>query len=280
LDIHQFDSWIGRQLQQRDILTLPLVQRLAAALDCDPAQFSQGDALPKGWHAVLFSPLAKTSDLDADGHPRRGDFLPPIPLPRRLFAGRRLQFKQPLRIDSGVIRAAEVTKIRQVEGKTGLLVFVTARYTLSGLDGVPSVIEEQDVAYRGEIIMASSQVRAPHAECEWGVSLSFDAPRLFRFSAAVFNAHRIHYDADYTRDVEGYDGLIVNASLLTLHLLGLTERHWGLPIDTIDVRNRRLVFVGTPVDVQGCVIDGKNIVQASQNGKLCVEMRVNIDEGG
>jgi 3-methylfumaryl-CoA hydratase len=248
LDIHQFDAWIGRQTQQQDSLTLPLVQRLAAALDCDPAQFNQGDALPRGWHAVLFSPLAKTSDLDADGHPR---------------------------IDSGVIRAAEVTKIRQVEGKTGLLVFVTARYTLSGLDGVPAVIEEQDLAYREETIMAPSRASSPHAESEWGMSLDFDAPRLFRFSAAVFNAHRIHYDADYARDVEGYDGLIVNAGLITLHLLGLSERHWALPINNIDVRNRGLVFAGSPVNVQGCVIDGKQVVQASQNGKLCVEMLVN-----
>jgi 3-methylfumaryl-CoA hydratase len=275
LDLHQFDSWIGRRTQQQDNLTLPLVQRLAAALDCDPAQFSQGDALPRGWHAVLFTPLAKTSDLDADGHPRRGDFLPPIPLPRRLFAGRRLQFRQPLRIDSGVIRAAEVTKIRQVEGKTGPLVFVTARYTLSGHDGVPAVIEEQDVAYREAISMAPSQAMSPHAQSEWGLSLDFDALRLFRFSAAVFNAHRIHYDADYARDVEGYDGLIVNASLVTLHLLELSERHWGLTIDSIDVRNRGLVFAGSPVNVQGCVIDGKQVVQASQNGKLCVEMLVN-----
>lgn len=275
MDIHQFEPWIGRQTLQQDYLALPLVQRIAAALDRDPASFRSGDALPSGWHAVLFPPLEKTGDLDADGHPKRGDFLPPIPLPRRLFAGRRMQFDQPLRIDSCVTRTAEVIKIRLVEGETGILVFVTARYILSGPDGVPAVIEDQDVVYREEISKVPSQALSPHDKFEWAQSLDFDTLRLFRFSAAVFNAHRIHYDIDYARDVEGYDGLIVNASLISLHMLELSERHWRVNAETIDVRNRGLIFAGSPVDVQGCVIDGNHVVQAFQNGKLCVEMQVN-----
>jgi 3-methylfumaryl-CoA hydratase len=273
--MREFDSWIGRTKADCDILALPLVQRLAAALDRDASEFRQRDALPRGWHAVLFSPLAKSCDLDVDGHARRGDFLPPIPLPRRLFAGRRVKFERELIIGDEVTRSAEITGIRQVEGKSGLLVFVTARYTLSGSDGLAAIIEEQEVVYREETSKGASRSVDPHDAPLWSVPVSFDPTSLFRFSAAVFNAHRIHFDVDYTRDVEGYNGLVANASLLTLHMFRHAEQAQSAAITNVEVRNRALVLASDPIEIRGCSIEGKIVIQTVQNGQLCAEMYVN-----
>lgn len=275
MNIHEFDPWIGRQKQERDILALATVRRMAAALDRDAGDFSVGGELPAGWHSVLFSPLAATRDLDVDGHPRRGDFLPPIPLPRRLFAGRRLKFLRPLRIGDEIVRTSEITNLRQVEGKSGVLAFVTVRHMLNGEDGQMALIEEQDVVYREEVAKGASREVPPHDTAEWTAPLSFGALGLFRFSAAVFNAHRIHFDADYARNVEGYDGLIVNASFITLHMLRHGELNWAEPIAGVDVRNRALVMADVPIEVIGGAVEGKRLIQAVQNGRLCVEMRVN-----
>ena len=276
-DLDEFNGWIGREIRQSDILALPLVQRLAAALDRDATAFAKGDVLPDGWHAVLFSPLDRTCDLDGDGHPKRGSLLPPIPLPRRLFAGRRLRFMRPLRLGDEVRRSARVTRIEQKVGKTGPLVFVTARYTLFGADGQPAVIEEQDVVYREEASKTAARGIEPHGSPQWTSDFTFSPTALFRFSASVFNAHRIHFDADYARNVEGYEGLVVNASFMTLHMLRQAEINWKISPGEVAVRNRGLLFVDSPINVQGCEVDGGRIIQAVQNGRLCVELKIDAE---
>ncbi len=227
IDLDHLRTWIGRSETREERLSSFPSNALAATLDrCDPP-YREGDPLPPLWHWLHFLPISPLAEAGPDGHPARGGFLPPVPLPRRMWAGSRLAFLRPLVIGETSRRVSTVTKVEHKSGKSGDLVFVTVRHALSGEQG-PAIEEEHDIVYRGlpaPGAAAPAAVPAP-AEAGWRVPIQPDPVLLFRYSALTFNSHRIHYDLDYVTRVEGYPGLIVHGPLIaTLLLDGLRRAH-------------------------------------------------------
>ena len=215
-------EWVGREEVARDRLTPAMLARLYATLDREAASTIVGPPLA---HWICFLPAAAQSAIDIDGHPRRGGFLPPIDLPRRMWAGGRLTFHADLPIDVPLERRSTIRSIKEKSGATGKLVFVTVQHEISA-DGTPIVSEEQDIVYR-EGASSGAPVPPPPpppaiAPCDAERELTADPVLLFRFSALTFNAHRIHYDRDYARNEEGYAGLVVHGPLLATLLM----HHW------------------------------------------------------
>ncbi|MFD2181909.1 FAS1-like dehydratase domain-containing protein [Rhodoplanes azumiensis] len=251
-------GWVGRQEVAEDEAAAVLVQRVAALLDRDPAAFRTGAAVPEGWHVAFFTPLAAQSQLGPDGHPKRGDFLPPVALPRRMFAGRRLRFLSPIRIGAVLRRTSTIAAITPKRGRSGEMVFVRLEHVIAA-DGTPAVVEEQDIVYREEASAAQRPAAAPAAaevteelpepndrEC-----FVPDATTLFRYSAITFNAHRIHYDTPYTQGEEGYPNLVVNGGLTALKLCELAKRNLpGGRLGRISLRNVRPFFLGRKAELR------------------------------
>ncbi len=237
-------DWIGRSETVEDEVSLALARRLAALLDQDPAGLKRGDPLPAGWHALLFWPVARQSALGPDGHPRKGDFLPPIPLPRRMFAGRRTWFNAPLALGSDVTRVSTITAITPKQGRSGAMVFVTIRHEIGG----GAIIEEQDLVYReaADPNAAPPAPPSPLALPQGAYTEPFlpTPTLLFRCSAVTYNGHRIHYDADYARTEEGYPALVVNGGVTTILLTELAKRRLPGPIKSIASRAGRALYVG------------------------------------
>jgi 3-methylfumaryl-CoA hydratase len=260
------ERWVGRARETSDTLTAERTRKLVATLDMDVHGPDRGASLPYGWHWIYFHEAVPRSALGEDGHERRGDFLPPVPLDRRMWAGGTLRFVRPLRIGDDVTRISTVRSVEAKEGRSGPLVFVTVEHRIHDAEGV-AVQEEQDLVYlnrtkreRGdEDSRSDPDVSAPHS-LGWRESFTADEVTLFRFSALTFNGHRIHYDRRYAIDVEGYPDIVVHGPLIALLLLGAGVR-WareaddvGLDADgslTFRYRARRPVFCGQAVELRG-----------------------------
>lgn len=227
-----FSSWIGRTEVVHDPMCAVQAQAVQAMLDDPGAALADGDALPLPWHWFHFLPRAAQAALDADGHPQRGGFLPPVPYPRRMFAGARMQVQRPLRVGVPALREGTIRNVVMKSGKSGALAFVTVGYRFVQ-DGVQCLEEEQDIVYREPGAAVDAPVPAelpPPPEGSWTRSLQPDTRLLFRFSALTFNAHRIHYDRAYATGVEGYPGLVVHGPLTAVLLLQLVRQHTPRPV--------------------------------------------------
>jgi 3-methylfumaryl-CoA hydratase len=228
LNIEHLRTWEGREERRSDLLALSPAQALAATLNHDPALLVEGTTLPPLYHWLYFPSLALQSELARDGHARLGDFMPPVPLPRRMFAGARVDYHGDLRIGAPVERVARIQAVRYKEGRSGPLVFVTVRYELRDAEGL-KLVEEQDIAYRPATSAAPdrpSSVASTATPADFGREIVPDETLLFRFSALTFNAHRIHYDLPYTRD-EGYPALVIHGPLTAVLLADLVTQHTG-----------------------------------------------------
>ncbi len=213
-------DWVGRTREQRDRLETFPARAMAGLLDGPPDGLGPGAALPPGWHWLYFNHPVRSSELGPDGHERRGGFLPPVPLPRRMWAGGRLRLGRPLRLGDDVTRTSKILTINEKEGSSGPLVFVTVEHRIENGRG-GSIREEQDLVYVGERRAAdptSSGSTAPPGARVLD-RLTTDPVVLFRFSALTYNGHRIHYDHPYATGTEGYPGLVVHGPLLALLLL-------------------------------------------------------------
>jgi len=219
------ESWIGRTEQVADEATRAPALALAATLDRDASGLGHGDSLPPLWHWIYFTPKAPAHEIGADGHPRRGGFLPPVGLPRRMWAGGRLEFHAPIRIGDALTRTSTIGDVRRREGKTGALVFVTVRHEIAR-DGLLLLTEEHDIVYR-DLAQPGAVVPPPErapADESTSRTVTPDPVLLFRYSALTFNGHRIHYDRSYVTEVEGYPGLIVHGPLIATLLLDEARR--------------------------------------------------------
>jgi 3-methylfumaryl-CoA hydratase len=247
-------DWLGRTRRDEDEITLGLVQRLAATLDQDPGRFRRGGELPESWYAVLFGPLARQSTIGADGHPETGDFLPPLAGTRRMFAGRRSTFHRPLRIGDMVSRLSTVTRAEPKTGRTGAFTLVTVTHEISGPAGL-AITEEQDLVYRAGVEAGTSAPQkeaAPVADRpDWSVPILLDPALVFRYSALTFNAHRIHYDLTYTREIEGYPALVMNGGLTALLLVEAARPHLPRPIAAYGARAMSPLFIGARATFNG-----------------------------
>lgn len=216
----EWRAWIGRREDASDRLTPAMVSRLLATLDRDPE--GERDHAPPLAHWLCFLPSVPQGRIDVDGHPRRGGFLPPIDLPRRMWAGGRLEFFEPLPIGIPLVRRSTILDVREKLGGTGRLAFVTMRHAVTA-EGVTIVEEEQDLVFRAAAGPSPSAPASPPEVERGDVEREFvaDPTLLLRFSALTFNAHRIHYDRDYARDEEGYGGLVLHGPLIATLLMHL-----------------------------------------------------------
>lgn len=251
-DLDSLKQWIGRSESAIDYVTVPAVDRLSATLDRDDAFPKIGDPLPVGWHSILFPRVVRHSQIGADGHPARGDFLPPVPLPRRMFAGKRSTFISPLLVGDEVKRVSTIHNVTVKDGRSGRMVFVTVKTDISSPRGL-AISEEQDIVYRGEPDKNAPPPPPQPApgKAVWQHQVTPDPVMLFRYSALTFNGHRIHYDHPYVTGTEGYPNLVMNGGLTTLLAYELARTHATTPIRFMSSRNVRALFVGRTITICG-----------------------------
>ncbi len=251
-DLEKLKEWIGQKETDIDYVTIPSVHRLASTLDRDDPMPKFGDALPPGWHSILFPRVVRHSQIGQDGHPERGDFLPPVPLPRRMFAGKRITLHQPLLVGDEVRRESTIISVTPKTGRTGQMVFVTVKTDMISPRGV-AITEEQDIVYREEPAKGAPPPEPQPAPgtAVWTKTVTPDPVMLFRYSALTFNGHRIHYDHPYVTVVEGYPERVMNGGLTTLLVFELARAHAKTPLKFIASRNVRPMFVNRPISVCG-----------------------------
>ena len=227
IDITTLQAWVGRQEIRDDVIAPAPVARLSATLDHSAPRATQGEPLPECWHWLYFQPEASTAQIDVDGHPKRGTFLPPVPLPRRMWAGSELGFHAPLLVGDEVRRVSEVEAVDLKSGSVGPLVFVTLIHKFYARDTL-CLEEKQTLVCRPDQMGATPPAKARTtvpADSTWSRVVSPSPVLLFRYSALTFNSHRIHYDRDYAMMNEGYAGLVVQGPLTATLLLDLVHRH-------------------------------------------------------
>ena len=230
LDLDLLHSWEGREEAGEDVIALAPVRALAATLDHEPEKYVEGGILPPLYHWLYCLEPTRFGDLAADGHAEKGEFMPPVPFPIRMFAGARVEYTGDLRIGERVQRLSRIKTVCYTEGRSGALVFVTVSHQLSNDDGT-QLTEEQDIVYRPA---TATKARPPEPaamppEADWRREIEPDERLLFRFSALTFNAHRIHYDLPYAR-AEGYPALVVHGPLIATLLADLVARECGQPV--------------------------------------------------
>ena len=251
-NLEELKKWIGEKETDVDYVTIPSVYRLSATLDRDDPMPKFGDPLPIGWHQLLFPRIVRHSQVGADGHPARGDFLPPVPLPRRMFAGKRNTFHAPVKVGDEVHRQSVIQSVTPKEGRTGQMVFVTVKTEISTSRGL-AITEEQDIVYREEPdpnAPPPPPQKAP-GEAVWVDRVTPDSVMLFRYSALTFNGHRIHYDHPYVTQVEKYPDLVMNGGLTTLLVSELARKFGPAPLRTMASRNVRPLFVNREITLCG-----------------------------
>jgi 3-methylfumaryl-CoA hydratase len=250
-------DWTPSPVITDDLIGAQRANELAATLDLDDT-FAEGDPLPLLWQWLYFLDWPKTQALGADGHPRDGHFLPPIPNRRRMFAGGRVAVVEPLLVGAPAVRRSEVTATMVKHGRTGEMLFVTVRSEYRQDDAV-RLVEEQDLVYRSESGAATpfARVTEPLAvpATPWQQEPTTHPALLFRFSALTGNAHRIHYDEAYTTGTEGFPALVVHGPLLAIYMAELVRAAARRP-RKFEFALRKPVFVGDAIGVQGTPGDG------------------------
>lgn len=274
-------SWIGRTRRVADEMATPLVRRMAALTDRPDVALDRGAPVPNHWLSILFDDAAPQSQLGPDGHPATGDFLPPVPLPRRMLGGRRVTYHAAPRVGDTLERETKIAAITPKVGRSGAMIFVMLRHSIAGPNGLVAV-EEQDIAYlearRGAPAPPETPVEVPTAA--WREPWKPDPVMLFRFSALAFNGHRIHYDADYARDVEGYPALVVNGSVSALFLFeAALRRAPGGQVLRYEARSMRPVFCGRAAHLCATAPDAegmRSLWVEKEDGAMAVRIRTKV----
>jgi 3-methylfumaryl-CoA hydratase len=252
LDIDHLRQWIGRSHQAADIVTVQLVKGLRATLFQEIGEPKPGDAAPFTVHWCLAPQVYPMSELGPDGHPTRGGFLPPVPLPRRMWAGGELEFFDALRVGDEATRTSRISDVTMKSGSTGVLCFVSVDHLVTTPRGM-AIRERQDIVYRdisntpapAPAKPAPAPPMAKHRESHMA-----DPVLLFRYSALTFNGHRIHYDRDYVTRVEGYPGLIFHGPMQAAFIVELAARlHGGTAPKKLDYRGLQPLFEGSEFSV-------------------------------
>lgn len=244
IDEAMLRQWIGRRESAEDVLAPRLVRELRATLDLGDEMPAPGEIAPLAVHWCLSPPTVVGARLGADGHPARGGFLPPVPLPRRMWAGGGLEFHDALLVGDTVRRESEIGDVVVKQGRSGTLCFVTVRHTLSTARG-KALSERHDIVYRDLDAgpgAARPAAREEAAAAEWRREMTASPTLLFRYSAVTFNGHRIHYDRSYVTGVEGYPGLIVHGPLQATWLLHFAAEIGGRAPARFSFRGVRPLF--------------------------------------
>ena len=244
----KIDSWVGNQEVSRDVISSNLVHRIAITFGETSPQ--PGEALPHLWHWAFFQEPVVEAQLGSDGHPARGLFLPPIEGRNRMWAGGRVNFLEPLRVEAPAECRSTITKVQEKHGASGALLFVTVEHTYVQ-NGTLCIREEQDIVYR-EPSPPKLKSTLPVPEASWQDNIQPSPVMLFRYSAVTFNGHRIHYDHPYVTEHEGYPGLVVHGPMIaTLLLRSFTRRHPDKIPRYFSYRGLRPLFANTGFHIGG-----------------------------
>jgi 3-methylfumaryl-CoA hydratase len=259
VDITHLRKWIGKTESTTDQITPTPMAALAATLDIETQPPPLGTSVPPLWHWLYFLAVHRRSELSEDGHARLGGFLPPIPLPRRMWAGGRLEFMRPLKVGETYTRTSRIADVQLKQGRTGNLVFAIVRHEIANEKGI-ALTEEQDLVYRenpqpGE---PAPKAQTAPADPSWERAMQPDDVLLFRYSALTFNAHRIHYDRRFATEREGYPGLLVHGPLIATLLLDLFWRNMqpNARIESFGFRAVRPLFDTAPFMLRGKIEPG------------------------
>ncbi len=253
-DMENLSDWIGRDDTTQGVANAKAADVLNATLDRDDAPFRPGDALPPGWHWMFFPEIVKLSDTGPDGHLAKGGFMPPVPLPRRMWAGTEMTFHQPLRAGDPITRVSTISDVTSKDGRSGALCFVTVTHEISGPDGL-AVTDRHLTVYRppAEPDAPTPKPLPAPEHSDWSRVVHPTPVLLFRFSALTNNSHRIHYDRSYVTEIEGYPGLLVHGNLTAILLLDLFRRE--MPDATLKTFNLRAI---SPLyDINDFSVSGK-----------------------
>jgi len=256
LSLDDLKTHIGRTQVTTDVLHAGPANLLRLALGRPEPELKDGDPLPPAWLALYFLPRLATDALRPDGAPGDAGVVPPMPLPRRMFAGERQRFHRALRLGEAVRRETTLADISLKSGTTGTLVFATIVSRVFGGDGALAVEDERRTVFREEI-KAGERNQAPRrdpapTDVRWRRTISPTAVLLFRFSALTFNSHRIHYDRPWAMEVEGYPGLVVHGPLTTTLLIDFArDSNPGRAIRGYAIQARAPLFDTAPFELRG-----------------------------
>ena len=250
-DLDHLRQWIGRTEEASDVVTAQLTKGLRATLFQEIGQPKPGDAAPLTVHWCLAQPVYPMSELGPDGHPRRGGFLPPVPLPRRMWAGGELEFFEPLRVGDEATRSSRIADVTMKTGSTGVLCFVAVEHLITTARGT-AIQERQDIVYRemsATPAAAPAKPAAPPLTAQHRESHVSDPVLLFRYSALTFNGHRIHYDLDYATRIEGYPGLIFHGPMQAAMLVEFAAKLRGAAPKKFSYRGVQPLFEGSEFSI-------------------------------
>jgi len=249
--MRKLEDWVGNQISHKEIIHQHALNGFAALMDEEGAA---SGVVPSGGHWMYFLMTDRQSRIGPDGHAIKGDFLPPVELPRRMWAGSQLEFHAPLRAGDTAEKISTIQKVTPKQGRTGALVFVTVVHQVKNEKGL-CITEENDIVFReaaGEADGETKEMQAAPTDGEWDVSVTPDTVMLFRYSALTFNGHRIHYDRDYCLNEEGYPGLVVHGPLLGTLLMRLASKGMdGRPLKKFSYRNFNPIFDTAPFTLSG-----------------------------
>lgn len=275
-------DWLGRVRSIEDDVSPSMLRRIAAMLDLDPDAYPRGAILPPHWVSLFAQDTARQGDIGPDGHPEPGVTLPPIPLPRRMGAGRRVRLPGVLRVGDALTKRAEVAAIEPKKARTGTICVLTMRHSYL-VRGEVIAVDEFDAIYREAVPPGTPSPVNPGTPAPldpaWSRAAQVSNALVFRYSAVTWNAHRIHYDADYARDVEGYPALVQNGGL-TMQLLldAAVENTPGHRLAGYTARLTRPIHVGASITLAGGKLEAGRMRAwvADQDGKLCAEMELDF----
>jgi 3-methylfumaryl-CoA hydratase len=258
IDLAHLREWIGKTHSDRDVLSSRHARLMAATIGVPQSDIVQGSALPPLWHWLYFLSGEASTALGRDGHPARGGFLPPVTLPNRMWAGGQLEFHASVPFDAPVEKRSTVVSIDHKVGRSGELVFVKVEHQL--LHNKAKILTEyHDIVYKGTSGTGSASTNVEMPVAQHVRRLKPDSTMLFRYSALTFNGHRIHYDADYCRDIEGYPNLVIHGPLNATLLAGFAQEVSGRPLKQFRYRGLKPAVLGNELSIN-----------AAQDGDLLV----------
>ncbi|MCX7157498.1 MAG: MaoC family dehydratase N-terminal domain-containing protein [Rhodocyclales bacterium] len=273
IDLEHLRTWIGKSRCDEDLISARHARLMAAAVDYPAAErICDGEVLPPLWHWIYFLEGLPSHELGRDGHPARGGFLPPVPLANRMWAGGRMSFTAPVRIGSIVRKESSILNVAHKTGRSGDLVFVTVLHELKSPQGDLLICEEHDIVYKNASASAKSAAAPPLATpSEFSRTWTPTTTTLFRYSALTFNGHRIHYDADYCREVEGYPNLVIHGPLNATLLASHAEEVSGRRLRDFRYRGMSPALLGDSITLHANVLGDRVVLYATHKDAVCME---------
>ena len=274
LDADHLSQWIGSKQTTEETISVEPLHRMRAMLDYAPKALSDGEPVPPLWHWAYFINPARASELGRDGHAAQGEFMPPVPLPRRMWAGCQLKFSAPLRVGETARRESTVRDVKLKQGRSGILCFVDVEHAILVGDEL-KLTEIHNIVYRDTKQPGDNKAQPPQApdDAQWTREVVPDSTLLFRYSALTFNGHRIHYDLDFCRHQEGYPGLVFHGPLTaTLLIEMLRQQNPGRSLESCDYRAYSPLFDDASFTLNG-KMDGTDAILWATNPQNSLAMK-------